>query len=53
MKILKDYDLLSKKSLEYSMELIKSDLNKLGIKHDIFSEKAFLKNLLGKKVLNN
>ena len=40
----KDYDLLSKKSLEYSMGLIKSDLNKLGIKHDIFfSEKSLYK----------
>ena len=48
----KDYDLLSKKSLEYSMELIKSDLNKLGIKHDIFfSEKSlFKKDLVNKSI---
>ena len=48
----KDYDLLSKKSLEYSMELIKSDLNKLGIKHDIFfSEKSlFKKELVNKSI---
>ncbi len=48
----KNYDLLSKKSLEYSMELIKSDLNKLGIKHDIFfSEKSlFKKDLVNKSI---
>ena len=48
----KNYDLLSKKSLEYSMDLIKSDLNKLGIKHDIFfSEKSlFKKDLVNKSI---
>jgi len=48
----KDYILLSKESLKYSMELIKSDLKKLGITHDnFFSETKLVKeNLVDKTV---
>ncbi len=34
--LIKDYDFLKKESLKTSMELIKNDLNQLGISHDIF-----------------
>ncbi len=37
------YDILSRESLKYSMEMIKNDLDKLGIKHDSFiSEKKIV-----------
>ena len=38
-----NYDLLSKEALNYSMEMIKNDLNKLGVSHDNFvSEKSIV-----------
>jgi arginyl-tRNA synthetase len=45
----KSYEILSKESLKHSMNMIKSDLNKLGIKHDyFFSETEIVK----KKLVN-
>ena len=46
------YELLSKESLRYSMELITDDLKKLGIKHDIFFSESDLvkKNLVNKTI---
>ena len=38
------YEDLSKESLKYSMELIKSDLKKLGISHDLFTSEKSLVN---------
>ena len=40
----KIYDVLTKDSLKYSMELIKDNLNILGIKHDIFVKESDLVN---------
>ena len=38
-----NYDLLSKEALNYSMEMIKNDLKKLGVSHDNFvSEKSIV-----------
>jgi len=36
------FDILKKKSLKYSMDLVKSDLKNLGIKHDIFFSESEL-----------
>ena len=51
-KFEENYDFLSKQSLIYAMELIKNDLNKLGVKHDnFFSEKDLIKrNLVSKTI---
>ena len=39
-----NYEYLVKESLNYSMDIIKSDLKKLGISHDSFiSEKSIVK----------
>ncbi len=47
-----DFDLLSEESLKYSMELIKSDLKKLGIEHDhFFSEKEMVRKDLVNKAI--
>ena len=47
------FDYLSKESLKHSMNLIKSDLSKLGIQHDIFvSEKKIVKNNLVDKAVD-
>ena len=49
----KDFELISKNSLNLSMNLIKSDLTKLGVKHDIFfSEKNLIKKDLVNKSIN-
>ena len=46
------FDFLSEKSLEHSMNLIKSDLERLGIKHDnFFSEKDLIKKKLVDKAI--
>jgi arginyl-tRNA synthetase len=46
------YNLLSKKSLDYSMNLIKDDLKRLGIKHDnFFSESEIVNNKLVNKAV--
>ena len=48
------YEILSKKSLEHSMKLIRDDLNKLGIKHDnFFSEKNLIEDKLVEKSIEN
>ena len=48
------FKLLKKESLKYSMELIKSDLKKLGIVHDnFFSETNLVKNNLVDKAVNH
>tara|TARA_A100001011_G_C14315641_1_gene847867 strand:+ start:3165 stop:4889 length:1725 start_codon:yes stop_codon:yes gene_type:complete len=51
-KFEENYDFLSKQSLVYAMELIKDDLNKLGVKHDnFFSEKDLIeRNLISKTI---
>ena len=47
------FKLLKKESLKYSMQLIKSDLKKLGIKHDnFFSETDLVNNKLVDKAIN-
>ena len=47
------FDYLSKESLKHSMNLIKSDLSKLGIQHDIFvSETKIVKNNLVNKAVD-
>ncbi len=47
------YDFLSKESLNYSMEMIKSDLKKLGISHDSFiSEKSIVESNTVEKAIN-
>ena len=47
------FKLLKKDSLKYSMQLIKSDLKKLGIKHDnFFSETDLVNNKLVDKAIN-
>ncbi len=47
------FKLLKKESLKYSMELIKSDLKKLGIEHDnFFSETNLVENKLVDKAVN-
>ncbi len=49
----KIYKKLKKDSLIYSMNLIKSDLNQLGIKHDyFFSETKLIENNLVEKTIN-
>ncbi len=49
----KSYKLIKKISLEYSMSLIKNDLQKLGIEHDyFFSETKLVKNNLVNKNIN-
>ena len=49
----KIYKKLKKSCLKYSMNLIKSDLNKLGIKHDyFFSESELVSNNYVKKTVN-
>ncbi len=49
----KSFDILAEESLKLSMELIKSDLAKLGIKHDIFiSEKFIVKSNSVDKAIN-
>ena len=49
----KNYDFLEKESLKYSMELIKSDLQKLGISHDSFiSEKSIVDSNSVNKAIN-
>ena len=49
----KIYKKLKKNCLKYSMNLIKSDLNKLGIKHDyFFSESKLVTNNYVKKTIN-
>ena len=46
------FELLKEESLKYSMELIKDDLKKLGIKHDnFFSESILVKNKLVDKAV--
>ena len=46
------YEFLSKKSLNYSMKLIKDDLSRLGIKHDnFFSESKIVNNKLVDKAV--
>ena len=50
----KNYLLISKKSLNYSMELIKTDLKKLGIVHDNFySESKLVKEKLVDKAMKS
>ncbi len=50
----KSFELLKKYSLKYSMELIKTDLKNLGIKHDIFfSESVLIKNKLVDKAVSH
>tara|TARA_Y200000002_G_C22675889_1_gene662069 strand:+ start:423 stop:2147 length:1725 start_codon:yes stop_codon:yes gene_type:complete len=50
----KSFELLKKYSLKYSMELIKTDLKNLGIKHDIFfSESLLIKNKLVDKAVSH
>jgi arginyl-tRNA synthetase len=59
-KIIKDYsnlddiyEILSKESLSASMELIKNNLNLLGVKHDVFvHETELVKNKLVSKTIN-
>ena len=47
------YDFLSRESLNYSMEMIKLDLKKLGISHDSFiSEKSIVKSKTVTKAIN-
>jgi len=48
----KSFDILKKESLKHSMNLIKTDLKKLGIEHDNFFSETDLvkKNLVGKAV---
>ncbi len=48
----KNYDFLAKESLNYSMEMIKSDLKKLGISHDSFISEKFIveKNTVNKAI---
>ena len=47
------FEILKKYSLKYSMELIKTDLKNLGIKHDVFfSESALIKNKLVDKAVS-
>ena len=49
----KSFDLLKRESLKHSMKLIKSDLEKLGIKHDnFFSETDLVNNKLVDKAIN-
>tara|TARA_B100001057_G_scaffold497871_1_gene603217 strand:+ start:57 stop:1775 length:1719 start_codon:yes stop_codon:yes gene_type:complete len=48
-----NYDFLEKESLGYSMEMIKRDLEKLGISHDSFiSEKSIVKSNAVEKAIN-
>ena len=48
-----NYDFLSRESLNYSMEMIKLDLKKLGISHDSFiSEKSIVKSKTVTKAIN-
>ena len=48
------FDFLSEKSLEHSMNLINSDLERLGIKHDnFFSEKELIKKKLVDKAIKH
>jgi|TARA_B100001093_G_scaffold364053_1_gene348847 arginyl-tRNA synthetase len=50
----KIFDMLSKESLKHSMNLIKMDLNNLGISHDNFvSEKSLVEKNLVEKVIQN
>jgi arginyl-tRNA synthetase len=50
----KIFDMLSKESLKHSMNLIKIDLNNLGISHDNFvSEKSLVEKNLVEKVIQN
>ena len=50
----KIFDTLSKDSLKYSMDLIKTDLKALGISHDIFvSERSIVKKNLVEKAIQN
>ena len=50
----KCYNFLSKKSIDLSMKMIKSDLNKLGITHDIFtSESNLVEQKLVSKVISS
>jgi len=47
------FELVKKESLKHSMDLIKSDLKKLGIEHDdFFSETNLVKNKLVEKAIN-
>jgi len=47
------FELIKKESLQHSMDLIKSDLKKLGIEHDnFFSETDLVKNELVEKTIN-
>ncbi|MBD1150374.1 arginine--tRNA ligase [Pelagibacterales bacterium SAG-MED29] len=47
------FNLLKKESLKHSMDLIKSDLKKLGIEHDnFFSETELIENKLVEKAVN-
>ncbi len=49
----KNYEILSQESLKYSMEMIKSDLKKLGISHDSFiSEKTIVNSNTVDKAVN-
>ncbi len=48
------FEILKRYSLKYSMELIKTDLKNLGIKHDVFfSESALIKNKLVDKAVSH